>query len=93
MICGDNWRKILVGINNHAGMMHGIAQLALFGYRYPVLIRFVCVGYCIPGHMLVSVHHPLPCHKADQDDPGVNDMSLTLFQNSRLSFAACSKNS
>ena len=65
--------------NNHAVVVHNITQLTLFCYRCLVLGCLMCMRFY---QMLVSRYHYLSCNKADQNDPGVNDMALTIFQNS-----------
>lgn len=67
--------------NSHAVVMHNIAQLTLFCYRLLVL---GCLMGMVFYQMLVSRYHHLSCHKADQNNPGVNDMSFTLFQTALL---------
>ena len=60
--------------NHHTVMVHGITQLAFFGYRLLGLGGIVRpVGRCF-DQMLVRIYHHLACNKADQDGPGVNDM-------------------
>jgi len=65
--------------NGHAVMIHNITQLTFFCYRLLVLGRLMRMVFY---QMLVSRYHHLSCNKADQNDPGVNDMALTFFQNS-----------
>ena len=65
--------------DGHAVVVHHIAQLTFFCYRWMTLGRLMCIVFY---QMLVSRYHHLPCNKADQNDPGVNDMAFTFFQNS-----------
>jgi len=46
-----------------------------------ILCGIVDVIHSKPGMVLVRAYHGLSCNKADQDDPGVNDMALIFFQN------------
>jgi hypothetical protein len=52
-------------------MMHGIADLALFGYGGLILSGLVCFVF---HQMLVSIYHHLSRGKAEQYDPGIDDM-------------------
>jgi hypothetical protein len=81
MISGNSRRKILVVRNLHTVMVHGITQLAFFSNRWLILSGLVRIINSRCDQMLVSIHHCLPCDKADHDDPGVNNMLLTVFQN------------
>lgn len=65
--------------NSHAVVVHHIAQLTFFCYRWLVLCRLMRMVFY---QMLVGGYHYLSCNKADQDNPGVNDMAYTFFQNS-----------
>jgi len=55
----------------HAGMMHGIADLALFGYGSLILSGLVRMVF---HQMLVGIYHHLSRCKAEQHDPGIYDM-------------------
>ncbi|MDB5144093.1 MAG: hypothetical protein JWQ66_2806 [Mucilaginibacter sp.] len=65
--------------DRHAVMMHSIAQLAFFCYG---LLILRCLMRTVFHLVLVGKYHYLPCCKTDQNDPGVNDMTLSSFQNS-----------
>ncbi len=67
--------------NHHTVVMHSIAQLAFFGYCLLGLGAVVCPVGGRFDQVLVRIYHCLARNKADQDDPGVNDMLLTFFQN------------
>ena len=55
----------------HAVVMHGIADLTLFGYGSLILRSLVCFVF---HPVLVGIYHQLSSCKAEQDDPGVDDM-------------------
>jgi len=61
---------VVVG-QRHAGMMHGIADLTLFGYRSLILSGLV--GFVF-SHVLVGIYHHLSRCKAEQYYPGINEM-------------------
>ena len=65
--------------NGHAVVVHYIAQLTFFCHGWLIL---GCLTRMVFYQMLVSRYHHLSCNKADQNDPSVNDMSFTFFQNS-----------
>lgn len=46
----------------HIGMMHSIADLALFGYGSLILRSLVCF---VLHPVLVGIYHQLPCCKAE----------------------------
>lgn len=46
----------------HAGVMHGIADLALFRYGSLALRGLVCFVF---HPVLVGIYHQLPCCKAE----------------------------
>ena len=79
MICRNHGVKIVVIVNHHAIVVHGIAQLAFFCYG---LLVCGCLVRTVFNQVLVGTYHHLPGCKAEQDDPGVNDMTLSSFQNS-----------
>jgi hypothetical protein len=81
IISSNNRDKILVMGDHHTVVVHGIAQLALFGYCLLGRGSFTGTVGCF-YKVRVRKYHGLPCYKTDQDDPGVNDMALTFFQNS-----------
>jgi hypothetical protein len=78
MIGRDNRTKILVVSKRHAVVMHGIAKLALFCYSLLILSSLMSVIFYL---VLVSKYHYLPCYETDQDDPGINNVLIALFQN------------
>jgi hypothetical protein len=68
---------VIIG-QRHAGMMHDIADLALFGHSSLILsglMRFVF------HPVLVGIYHQLSCCETEQHDPGVNDMFFNSSQN------------
>jgi hypothetical protein len=75
MTGNNNRRKVNMLANQHAIVMHGIAQLAFFGNNGPLSSRF---GYAGEYFVLVSINGPLPCCETNQHDPGTNDMALTF---------------
>jgi len=77
MVGYNNPSKISVLANEHAIVMHGIAQLAFFGNDSTLRRRF---GYAGGYFVLVSVNGPLPCCKTKQQNPGANDMAFISVQ-------------
>ena len=70
---------VLMAGKQHSVVMHCIAQLAFFSYYLPGLRSFMTIVSYRPVQMLVSKYHRLPRYKADQYDPGINDVSLFTF--------------
>jgi len=67
-------RKNLAGMLYHAAVMHGIAQLALFGNH-----GAMCVfSGTRKSPVLVGVNGPLPCNKTEYQHPRANDISVTF---------------
>ncbi|HVS92813.1 MAG TPA: hypothetical protein VHE59_12305 [Mucilaginibacter sp.] len=64
-----------------AGMMHGIAQLALFGKRGAMVGG---LGDSRKGFMLMGIYRPLARKKADHNDPGDDDIALVPFHGSTM---------
>ena len=75
--------KIHCMINHHNVVVHGIAQLAIFGNGLPGLCtgRMICrlVCACTYG-VLVGKYHILPCNKAKQQYPCADNMVFVSFQ-------------
>jgi len=90
MIGSNRRRKILLGLNQHTIVVHGITQLALFGNGLLILRGLSMVMFSRFNNVLVSIYHQLTRCKADEHDPGVNDMLLALFQNTKTRY--CNNN-
>ena len=63
-------------MRQHAVMMHGITQLAFFGNNS--MLRS-CFRYAAKYFVLVRINGPLPGGKADQQNPGANNMAFISF--------------
>lgn len=76
-----NYSSVVKNILNCAGMMHGIAQLALFSKRGAMVGG---LGDGRESFMLMSVYRPLARKKADYNHPGDNDIALVPFHGSTM---------
>lgn len=66
--------------NNHAGMVHGIAQLAFFRNNlFGLVMTYNVTAACFYQLMLMNVHHILACNKADQQYPRLDNMAFIIF--------------
>lgn len=78
-----NRRKINSAIYHHRVMMHGIAQLAIFS-NYLFRLSFGILVYYFfctrTNNMRMRVYHILPCDKAKQQHPRVDNMVFVFFQ-------------
>ena len=61
----------------HDGMMHRVAQLATLGNCCTGMLALGIYLY-VAGGVIVRINTPLACGKANQDDPGNENMALAL---------------
>jgi len=73
----------------HSGMVHAIADLALFFYGYMRRVLAIVIGrkmHVLYLVMLVCIYHILPRYKAEQECPGADDMIDAFFHNKQYAF-------
>lgn len=66
-------------------MIRSIAQLTLFFYS----LLFTSMMRIVFYQVLVCKYQCLPCRKTDQNDPGIEYMAITLFQNEAKELRPC----